>query len=33
MSGDRATIEPKIEVPGQPEEVWRAVATGAGISS
>ncbi len=33
MSGDRTTIELEIEVPGQPEEVWRAVATGPGISS
>lgn len=31
---DRPTeIEMEIEVPGTPEEVWRAIATGPGISS
>ena len=33
MSGDRRAIELEIEVPGRAEEVWRAVATGPGISS
>jgi uncharacterized protein YndB with AHSA1/START domain len=33
MSDDRRSIEMEIEVPGTPEEVWRAVATGPGISS
>ena len=33
MSGDRKVIELEIEVPGRLEEVWRAVATGPGISS
>ena len=33
MSGDRRSIELEIEVPGTAEEVWRAVATGPGISS
>jgi uncharacterized protein YndB with AHSA1/START domain len=31
-SGKRA-IEREIEVPGTPEEVWRAIATGPGITS
>lgn len=29
----RRSIQVEIEVPGTPEEVWRAIATGAGISS
>ena len=33
MSDDRRSIELEIEVPGRAEEVWRAVATGPGISS
>lgn len=33
MSGDRSEIRLEIEVPGRLEEVWRAVATGPGISS
>ena len=33
MSVDRSEIKLEIEVPGRPEEVWRAVATGPGISS
>lgn len=33
MSDERRSIELEIEVPGTPEEVWRAVATGPGISS
>lgn len=33
MSDDRRAIELEIEVPGTPEEVWRAIATGPGISS
>ncbi|HEY5848122.1 MAG TPA: SRPBCC domain-containing protein [Microlunatus sp.] len=32
VSDDRS-IELEIEVPGTPEEVWRAIATGPGISS
>jgi uncharacterized protein YndB with AHSA1/START domain len=32
MSDDRS-IELKVEVPGTPEEVWRAIATGPGITS
>lgn len=30
--GNRS-VEAKVEVPGSPEEVWRAIATGKGISS
>jgi uncharacterized protein YndB with AHSA1/START domain len=33
MSDDRRFIELEVEVPGTPEEVWRAIATGPGISS
>ena len=33
MSDERRCIELAVEVPGSPEEVWRAIATGAGISS
>ena len=33
MSDDTRSIELEVEVPGRPEEVWRAVATGPGISS
>jgi uncharacterized protein YndB with AHSA1/START domain len=33
MSEDRRSIELEVEVPGTPEEVWRAIATGPGISS
>ena len=33
MSDDRRSIKLEVEVPGRPEEVWRAVATGPGISS
>ena len=29
----RRYVEAEIEVPGSPEEVWQAIATGAGISS
>ena len=29
----RRSIELEVEVPGTPEEVWRAIATGPGISS
>ena len=29
----RRSVQVKVEVPGTPEEVWRAIATGAGISS
>ena len=31
-SGNRS-IEAEVEVPGTPEEVWKAIATGAGISA
>lgn len=30
--GERS-VEAEVEVPGTPEEVWRAIATGAGVSS
>ena len=30
---DDRSIEMEVEVPGTPEEVWRAIATGPGISS
>ena len=30
---NRSAIELEVEVPGTPEEVWRAIATGPGISS
>jgi uncharacterized protein YndB with AHSA1/START domain len=33
MSEDRRSLELEVEVPGTPEEVWRAIATGPGISS
>ena len=33
MSDERRSIELEVEVPGSPEEVWRAIATGPGISS
>ena len=33
MDDDRRTLEAEVEVPGTPEEVWRAIATGPGISS
>ena len=26
-------VQAEVEVPGTPEEVWRAIATGPGISS
>jgi len=29
----RRSIQVEIEVPGTPEEVWRAIATGPGISA
>ena len=32
MPDDRR-IELEVEVPGTPEEIWRAIATGPGISS
>src|SRR5262245_52722465 len=31
-NGERS-VESEVEVPGSPEEVWRAIATGKGISS
>lgn len=33
MTDHRGSIELEIEVPGTPEEVWRAIATGPGITS
>ena len=33
MSNDERSVELEVEVPGTPEEVWRAIATGPGISS
>lgn len=33
MTDERRKIELEIEVPGTPEEVWQAIATGPGISS
>ncbi len=33
MTDDRTRIELEIEVPGTPEQVWEAIATGPGISS
>ena len=33
MSDDCRSIELEVEVPGRPEDIWRAVATGPGISS
>ena len=32
-AGGRRSIQVEVEVPGTPEEVWRAIATGPGISS
>ena len=29
----RRSIQVEVEVPGTPEEVWQAIATGPGISS
>ena len=33
MSESERSIELEVEVQGTPEEVWRAIATGPGISS
>lgn len=33
MGSDRRSLELEVEVAGTPEEVWRAIATGPGISS
>ena len=33
MTDERRSLNLQIEVPGTPEQVWRAVATGPGISS
>lgn len=33
MTDDRRKIELEIEVPGTPEAVWQAIATGPGVSS
>ena len=33
MNDDRRSIELEVEVPGTPEAVWRAIATGPGITS
>jgi uncharacterized protein YndB with AHSA1/START domain len=32
-SSGRRSIQVEVEVPGTPEEVWRAIATGPGVSS
>lgn len=32
-SSGRRSVEVQVEVPGTPEEVWKAIATGPGISS
>ena len=32
-SSGRRSVEAEIEVPGTPETVWTAIATGPGISS
>ena len=32
-SSGRRSVQVEVEVPGTPEEVWRAISTGAGISS
>ena len=32
-SSGRRSVQVEVEVPGTPEEVWRAIATGPGISS
>ena len=29
----RRSVQVEVEVPGTPEEVWRAIATGPGISA
>ena len=29
----RRSVQGEVEVPGTPEEVWKAIATGPGISS
>ena len=29
----RQSVQVEVEVPGTPEEVWQAIATGPGISS
>jgi uncharacterized protein YndB with AHSA1/START domain len=29
----RRSVQVEVEVPGTPEEVWRAISTGAGVSS
>ena len=33
MSDESRSIQLEVEVSGSPEEVWRAIATGPGISS
>ena len=33
MNDDERSIELQIQVPGTPEQVWEAIATGPGISS
>src|SRR4051794_16470625 len=32
-SSGRRSVQVEVEVPGTPEEVWQAIATGPGISS
>ena len=29
----RRSVQVEVEVPGTPEEVWQAIATGPGVSS
>jgi uncharacterized protein YndB with AHSA1/START domain len=33
VEGGRRSVQAEVEVPGTPEEVWKAIATGPGISS
>lgn len=33
VEGGRRSVQAEVEVPGRPEEVWQAIATGPGISS
>ena len=33
QAADRTTIEMEVEVPGEPADIWRAIAIGPGISS
>ena len=33
VANGRRSVQVEVEVPGSPEEVWQAVATGPGVSS